>query len=128
MTLKENLTLRNRSAKEKEIINYLNIFDLKEFIHDKSKVKNIIIDQNTANLSNGQKQRICLIRELISNPKILILDEITSSVDKKNLNKVLNILNLLKKHTTIFLITHQNEYKKISDFNYKLINKKLIQI
>lgn len=128
MTLKENLTLRNRSAKEKEIINYLNIFDLKEFIHNKSKVKNIIIDQNTANLSNGQKQRICLIRELISNPQILILDEITSSVDKTNLNKVLNILYSLKKHTTIFLITHQSEYKKISDFNYKLINKKLIQI
>ncbi len=128
MTLKENLTLRNRNITEKEIIDYLNKFDLKEFIHNKSKIQEIMIDQNTANLSNGQKQRICIIRELISNPEILILDEITSSVDKINLNKILKILNSLKKRTTIFLITHQNEYKKISDFNYKLINKKLIQI
>lgn len=128
MTLKENLTLRNRKIKEKELIDYLNKFDLKEFINNKNKVKNIMIDQNTANLSNGQKQRLCIIRELVSNPEILILDEITSSLDKINLNKIINILNSLKKQTTIFLITHQNEYKKISDFNYKLINKKLIQI
>lgn len=127
-SLKDNLTLRNIKIKEHEIINYLKKFDLSDFITSKNKIKDIMIDQNTSNLSNGQKQRISIIRELISKPEILILDEITSSVDKDNLNKILKILKSFKKQTTIFIITHQSEYKKISDFNFTLINKKLKRI
>ena len=128
MSLIDNLCLRDLKIREKDIVDYLKKFDLNQFVTKDNKVKNIIINQETSNLSNGQKQRISIIRELLSKPEILVLDEITSSVDKDSLINILKILKSLKKHTTIFIITHQMEYKKISDYNYLLQSKKLVKI
>ena len=128
MSLIDNLCLRNKKTNQKEIIKYLKKFDLNQFLTSDNKIKNIDINQDTSNLSNGQKQRISIIRELLAKPEILILDEITSSVDKDSLLKIMDTLKSLKKQTTIFIITHQIEYRKISDFNYLLENKKLKKI
>ena len=111
MSLIDNLCLRDLKIREKDIVDYLKKFDLNQFVTKDNKVKNVIINQETSNLSNGQKQRISIIRELLSKPEILVLDEITSSVDKESLISILKILKSLKKHTTIFIITHQMEYK-----------------
>ena len=128
MSLIDNLCLRNKKTNHKEIIKYLKKFDLNQFLTSDNKIKNIDINQDASNLSNGQKQRISIIRELLAKPEILILDEITSSVDKDSLFKIMDTLKSLKSQTTIFIITHQIEYRKISDYNYLLENKKLKKI
>ena len=61
----------------------------------------------------------------MAKPELLILDEFTSSLDNKNIKKIIKIIKKLKFHTTIFIITHQEEYKKISDKIYYLNNSKI---
>ena len=85
------------------------------------------INEITSNLSGGEKQRIALIREVLNEPDILILDEPTSSLDKTSLNKTIELLNKIRKTTTLIIFTHQNEFKKYNYKIYELKNKKLNQ-
>ena len=125
LTLKENLIMRNPLVSDHELIYYLNLFGLNKLGNDSFTDLNMQIDESISNLSNGEKQRICLIREMISEPDLLILDEFTSSLDSENIKNIIKNISLLKNKTTIFIITHQKEYFDISDNIYHLKNKKL---
>jgi zinc transport system ATP-binding protein len=57
-------------------------------------------------LSGGQRQRVFIARSLVSNPKILLLDEPTTSIDKDAQLNFYNLLRELNKHVTIVLVTH----------------------
>ena len=80
----------------------------------KNKI-NTIIKEDSKNISGGEKQRISIARALYKNPKILILDESTSSVDKKVENKILKYINKIKTDKLIFMISHQDSTLKICD-------------
>lgn len=67
-----------------------------------------ILEGNGANLSGGQRQRIALARSFINKPKILVLDDITSSVDVKTEEKILNnIYNFIKQNNITTIISAQ---------------------
>lgn len=67
-----------------------------------------LLEGNGANLSGGQRQRIALARAFINKPKILVLDDITSSVDVKTENKILNnIYNFVKENNITTIISAQ---------------------
>jgi ABC-type bacteriocin/lantibiotic exporter with double-glycine peptidase domain len=78
-----------------------------EFILNFKDGLNQVVGQNGIKLSGGQKQRIGLARALYNNPKILVLDEITSSLDKKLEGDVIKIINSLKRRFTIVMISHE---------------------
>lgn len=63
-------------------------------------------DENFFDLSGGQAQRVLIARALIKEPKILILDEPTSNVDRENEKILFDLLKELKKKTTIFMVSH----------------------
>ncbi len=128
ISLRDNLKLRNNKLSDKILVKYIKLFDLDTIFEDKNINLDLMIDESSSNLSNGEKQRICIIREILMNPELLILDEITSAVDQAGIIKILKLLKKIKSKTTMFIITHQNEYKSISDFNYKINNKKLESI
>ena len=71
------------------------------------------------NMSGGEKQRIGLIRAIINKPDVILLDEPTSSLDKKNEKKVFKFLKLIKKNKIIIVTSHKVEHKKYFD---KIIN------
>ena len=77
--------------------------------------ENININEATSNLSIGEKQRMALLRELIKKPSILILDEVTSSIDQKSINLIISYIKLLKKNVTILAVTHKDDFDEISD-------------
>ena len=82
-TIEDNLRWGNIDASEEEIKKACQIAQAEEFIEsfpDKYKTR---IEQGGANVSGGQKQRLCIARALLKNPKILILDDSTSAVDTK---------------------------------------------
>lgn len=78
-----------------------------DFIYNFKEGLNQIVGQNGIKLSGGQKQRIGLARALYNNPKILVLDEITSSLDKKLESDIIKIISSLKRRFTIVMISHE---------------------
>ena len=82
-TIKENLMWGNKNATEDEMIHACRLAQADEFIHRFPDKYDTYIEQGGANVSGGQKQRLCIARALLKNPKILILDDSTSAVDTK---------------------------------------------
>lgn len=82
-TIKENLRWGNKNASDEELIQACKLACADEFISQFPQGYNTYIEQGGANVSGGQKQRLCIARALLKNPKILILDDSTSAVDTR---------------------------------------------
>lgn len=82
-TVKENMRWGNENATDDEIIRACKIAQADSFITSFPSGYDTFIEQGGANVSGGQKQRLCIARALLKNPKILILDDSTSAVDMK---------------------------------------------
>jgi ABC-type multidrug transport system fused ATPase/permease subunit len=106
----ENLKFNNKYIDLTELDRLAHILNLNNLIRE-----NININEATSNLSIGEKQRMALLRELIKKPSILILDEVTSSIDQKSINLIISYIKLLKKNVTILAVTHKDDFDEISD-------------
>lgn len=82
-TIKENLRWGNKEATDEELIHACKLACADEFISQFPNGYDTYIEQGGANVSGGQKQRLCIARALLKKPKILILDDSTSAVDTK---------------------------------------------
>lgn len=82
-TIKENLRWGNKEATNEEIIHACKLACADEFVSQFPDGYDTYIEQGGANVSGGQKQRLCIARALLKSPKILILDDSTSAVDTK---------------------------------------------
>lgn len=82
-TIKENLRWGNKDATDEEMIQACKLAHADEFIMQFPGKYDTYIEQGGANVSGGQKQRLCIARALLKKPKILILDDSTSAVDTK---------------------------------------------
>ncbi|MGN0106359.1 MAG: ABC transporter ATP-binding protein [Hominilimicola sp.] len=82
-TIKDNLRWGNKDATDEEIIQACRLACADEFISQFPDEYDTYIEQGGANVSGGQKQRLCIARALLKKPKILILDDSTSAVDTK---------------------------------------------
>ena len=82
-TIKDNLRWGNENATDEEIIRACRLSQADTFIEEFPDKYDTKIEQGGTNVSGGQKQRLCIARALLKNPKILILDDSTSAVDTK---------------------------------------------
>lgn len=82
-TIKENLRWGNQNVPEEELVHACKLAQADEFISKFPEGYDTYIEQGGANVSGGQKQRLCIARALLKKPKILILDDSTSAVDTK---------------------------------------------
>ena len=82
-TIKENLRWGNPNATDDELVEACRLAQADEFICGFPNKYDTYIEQGGANVSGGQKQRLCIARALLKKPKILILDDSTSAVDTK---------------------------------------------
>lgn len=119
-SIKDNLSLID-SNKERQI-EVCKKVGIHNYIMSLKNGYNTILKEDAANLSGGQKQLLSLARVLLLNPKIILFDEVTSSLDPKTAHKIYDVINELKKDHTILVITHNKEVMKMSD-NLIVINK-----
>ena len=82
-TIKENLRWGNKDASDEELVRVCKLAQADEFISKFPDGYDTHIEQGGTNVSGGQKQRLCIARALLKQPKILILDDSTSAVDTK---------------------------------------------
>ena len=94
------------------------------FINQLSEGVNYKVGENGIKLSGGQKQRISIARTLYLNPKVLIFDEITNSLDKETSASLLDCLNELSGKITIIYITHDDQVIDNANTVYKIEKNK----
>jgi ATP-binding cassette subfamily B protein len=106
-TIRENIRYGRPDASEEEIINAAKIAQAHEFITGFPNGYDTIVGERGTNLSGGQKQRLAIARALLIRPKILILDDSTSSVDVETEIKIEDALEQQLAETTTFVIAQR---------------------
>ena len=117
-TVRHNLTLRNKEVSDDRLIEYIEKFDLEHIFPNQQVDLDYWLDESTSNISGGEKQRLALIRELAINPQILVLDEMTSSLDPDGTRKIMNHLQQLSHRVTILIATHNPVLAGLADTVY----------
>ena len=82
-TIRSNMQWGNKEATDEEIIKAIEIAQIPDVLKHYPDGLDHVVEQGGANFSGGQKQRLCIARAILKNPKILILDDSTSAVDTK---------------------------------------------
>lgn len=125
-TIKENLML-NETIKMEEVIEMAKKINAYDFINQLPQRFNYVIEENGANLSMGQKQRLSILRALLKKPDILIMDEATSNLDTITENIIQNTLNNLDMEMTIIIIAHRLSTIRMCDRIYVLDKGEIIE-
>jgi len=106
-TIRENIAYGMPTASEAEIMEAARKANALEFINKLSEGLNTIVGDRGIRLSGGQKQRVAIARAILKDPKILILDEATSSLDAESESLVQDALNTLMEGRTSIIIAHR---------------------
>lgn len=106
-TIKENLRWGNETATDEEIEEACRLACADEFIQSFPDKYDTYIEQGGANVSGGQKQRLCIARALLKKPKVLILDDSTSAVDTKTDASIQKSLSTFLPDTTKLIIAQR---------------------
>lgn len=114
-TIMENLRYGNENATDEEIIEAAKSAYAHSFIRRMPEGYNTMISEGGGNLSQGQKQLLCIARAMLTNPSILILDEATSSIDTLTEIRVQKAFARMMKGRTSFVVAHRLSTIKESD-------------
>ena len=114
-TIRDNLKWGNEAATDEQIIAACKAADADSFIASFPEGYDTMLGQGGVNVSGGQKQRLCIARALLKNPKILILDDSTSAVDTATESRIRNALKDLAPQTTKIIIAQRISSVKEAD-------------
>ena len=106
-TIRDNIAYGKLDATDEEIRSACHIVGIDSYIESLPDSYNTVVNERGSGLSQGQKQLIAFARTIVSDPKILVLDEATSSIDAKTERYLQNGLNHLLKGRTSFIIAHR---------------------
>lgn len=114
-TIMENIRYGRLDATDDEVIASAKEAQVHHFIQTLPDSYNLEINEETSNISEGQKQLLTIARAILKNPKILILDEATSSVDTRTEELIQKAMDTLMKGRTSFIIAHRLSTIKNAD-------------
>lgn len=116
-TVFENILLAHEASGAKDedidlILHRLNIYEKK--------------NERIENLSGGQKQRVAISRALMGNPQIILADEPTGALDRKNSTEIMELLKEISKERLVLVITHDQKICEFADKTISINNKKIV--
>jgi ATP-binding cassette, subfamily B, multidrug efflux pump len=106
-TIMENIRYGRLNATDEEVIAAAKAAHADHFVRTLPDGYNMVLDEETSNVSQGQKQLLTIARAFLADPKILILDEATSSVDTRTEVLIQRAMDDLMKNRTSFIIAHR---------------------
>jgi subfamily B ATP-binding cassette protein MsbA len=106
-SIRENILFSRPNATEEQLMEACRIARVDEFAERFPEQYDTIVGERGVKLSGGQRQRISIARAILADPRILILDEATSSLDSESEAMIQNGLNFLMKGRTTFVIAHR---------------------
>lgn len=123
MSIRANLSLIDSNKKRQ--IDACKRVGIHDFIMSLPDGYSTILKEDATNISGGQKQLLSLARALLTSSEIILLDEVTSSLDPNTTNKIINLLDDLKTDHTIIVITHNKDLMRRADKLVVLNNGKI---
>ncbi|MEG2923981.1 MAG: ABC transporter ATP-binding protein [Oscillospiraceae bacterium] len=106
-TIMENIRYGQLDAPDEDVIRAAKAAQVHHFVKTLPDGYNMVLNEEASNISQGQKQLLTIARTILSNPKILILDEATSSVDTRTEVAIQKAMNALMEGRTSFIIAHR---------------------
>jgi len=127
-TIRNNIAfgLNKNDINQEAILKSIELSRLKDYVNSLEKKENTVVGNRGIKVSGGQKQRIGIARALYHNPKILILDEATSSLDTINERKIMEEIYNTTENITLIVVTHRHKSVLGCDKIYLLDNGKII--
>lgn len=114
-TVKENIKYGREDATDDEVIQAAKAAHVHHFIKTLPNGYNSVLNEESSNVSAGQKQLLTIARVILTNPKVLILDEATSSIDTRTEIQIQKAMDNLMKGRTSFIIAHRLSTIKNAD-------------
>ena len=114
-SIKDNIKYRKPNATDEEVIEAAKAAHADHFIRTLPNGYDMLIDEEAGNISQGQKQLLTIARVILTNPRILILDEATSSIDTRTEQQIQAAMDNLMKGRTSFIIAHRLSTIKNAD-------------
>ena len=114
-TLRENLKWADENLTDEKMLKALKVSNALDFINAKDGL-DTIVERGGTNFSGGQKQRLCIARAILKNPKVLIMDDCTSALDNSTESSIINSINTLNPHLTKILISQRVNSLKNCDY------------
>jgi subfamily B ATP-binding cassette protein MsbA len=114
-TIAENIAYARPHASREEIVAVSRIAHCDEFIQEFEQKYDTVVGERGVRLSGGQRQRVAIARAILANPRLLILDEATSSLDSESEAMIQDGLKSLRQGRTTFVIAHRLSTIRSSD-------------
>lgn len=114
-SIKDNIKYGKPNATDEEVIEAAKAAHADHFIRTLPNGYDMLIDEEAGNISQGQKQLLTIARVILTNPRILILDEATSSIDTRTEQQIQSAMDNLMKGRTSFIIAHRLSTIKNAD-------------
>lgn len=106
-TIKDNIKYGKQDATDSEVIEAAKAAHVHHFIKTLPNSYDMVLNEESSNISQGQKQLLTIARVILTDPKILILDEATSSIDTRTEEQIQSAMDNLMKGRTSFIIAHR---------------------
>ena len=127
-TLRENILSGMPSVGDDDLVRIASLCGAHEFVRDFPGGYDTVIGDSGIRMSVGQRQRIAVMRALVRRPQILILDEVTSSLDSQNEKEILQLIDRLRAEgMTVILVTHRILTLRVTDFIYVMEKGRVVE-